>query len=1667
MADKLNYTDFSSKIKTKYPEYKDIDDKVLAEKMVEKYPEYKDQVMFEVEKKSPDETQSSGDFVKAVPQDMSPFDQLGLKQLNEKPSVEVAQRENKTPAQEVESVYQKQVLPEKEASELINEGEDRGAQSLGGALSNAGKSVADFTTNTLPANLKSGYSVIAPALYEAYKDGQYATGKEPPKDQVPVEEYGKWIKTEAVKNQLKSRAETQAKKLGTTSKISDIDNPYQAIEYTLNTVGQAGVQIPLSLATLGGTSYLQEIGTAQQSAIDRISKDEGITPEEVVQQGLDKPLQALIVGAVSGSLDRLGALKVLKSIGTKGLKGKAINWGTEGLTESLQGQVQKAGEELSSNKPEWDKFVTTNNLKDFAEEGVAGLIGAAGVSTAVSGVESSRKSMLPSANLNDIEKRDEIIGHGVEDHLIDTSIKNAPEIVKERLKQQENDNINEQGISSEIGVGQEPIQAQPVEVSSEEAIGASGNVQSNEKINEEDNNNQQPEVQEGGEIQPATETPFEGEQSNSPDVLPSSEGGESVGGQTNVDDNFIVETHPKTGNSVISIRKGKYKDVYTYNTETNKLDGSDGEILGAKKDFIINKLNATTEPNPINEAVEGENTTIQPEIQKVGDIASEESPKERRFAKQVLESPEITQEIKDKIPEEAKYYQPISNEKTNKVANKIIDDLGIDDAIKVYQQDEVHPAVRSFLGENLIVKLNDLSKKSETKQGKDSYLDQAIEVANKMAIDATEAGQQIQALSAFTRLTPEGQLRAITKEYKKTKDSILQIAQPELSDIKTKIDTINSEVSQNVIPELSKPKETRKDKVKKAVDILNGLKIKTKGTAFDATIGIPVGLYNESINIVRDAIIAGDAVITAIEKGAKYISKKFKKDWDKDKYTNQLHTSLSPANLDTDILIKNALKDMGVKLNDIVIQHYTKVDQSKSDLTNKIISETNLPAEAAQQLASDIQLEFDNQATKRKQQILNKMLKIADRTNPKERAKKLQLHESIIKASNLGALKDSDYRKMYSEKMQLPELSAEEAQKIMDFAEKAQTAKEGEAKNKATQDLIKYQQSLKGVTAGDVAMSIWYANILSGISTQTTNVYANLTNTFGEVWTDFFKNPKQAAFSLKGIYEGWGHGLLQAMDIAKTGYQPQRGSKVEGGSVLENTKFKGGKWNPYNYAKYVGRIMTAADAFSYAGLKEYRVRQLAYSEAMKQGKSLPSKEIIDKAVQILNNSKERISKAKEQALQEGKSGNELKRRTFELIEQSRPADINANAMDFASRGTFNFEPEGIFGAMAHGIDYATNKVDIKGIKPLRLIVPFTRIISNVMNNGLDYSPWGLVRAAKGGLGYSNSITKDKFVKRYNRDEKIRETIKGATGTLAMVALYALTESGEDGEEPAMEISGKGTGNQQHDFQLQETGWRPYSVKINGKWFEYKNTPLAIPFSIIGFIRDGQKYHNADSIEDDVASMVYASVSYLMDSSFLSSMASFFESFTSKSQDGAEKWMQNAKKTAFRTAKGFVIPNVVTQISRSIQEITDSPLKKVNNPLEDIYRDMPLLRDNLDNMYNVLGEPIMADQNRKYIPFKVKGEQNNEIWDLIIKNKAFIGRPNRTKAIYDGKEERSMTPQEYDKYSLLSAKKTKEGIQNDIDYLKTLSQEEVQQEIKNILQESRNEAEYELFSSGSK
>ena len=71
------------------------------------------------------------------------------------------------------------------------------------------------------------------------------------------------------------------------------------------------------------------------------------------------------------------------------------------------------------------------------------------------------------------------------------------------------------------------------------------------------------------------------------------------------------------------------------------------------------------------------------------------------------------------------------------------------------------------------------------------------------------------------------------------------------------------------------------DKVRKA-------KIKPNGKAFDATIGLPIAVWNGAVETVATAIEAGVATVNAIKRGLNYIQKRHRGAWNKKEYNTRI-----------------------------------------------------------------------------------------------------------------------------------------------------------------------------------------------------------------------------------------------------------------------------------------------------------------------------------------------------------------------------------------------------------------------------------------------------------------------------------------------------------------------------------------------------------------------------------------------------------------------------------------------------------------------------------------------------------------------------------------------------------------------------------------------------------
>lgn len=1668
------------------------------------------------EKKSPNETTTEDSKPPAKP----------LAKVGENDNV---LKQGLSPAQEAQIKARNKIVPDsgKEHNPLIT----------------AAKGIKDFAMNTIPKTAAGAAAELISAVPKIAASGQM----------MAIAPNNEQAQKDLVNYAAKKETDSQKETGNLVKSLSDIHDWKDVGNYLAYNISQAGIQIPLSVATGGLSSAIQESANHYLEGVEEIAKRNKITPEEVIAKKLDKPATAIATGTLSGALDFIGAAGVAKSINYKNvfdtIKAKALSalksTGTEGATEAMQSVVGQTSKNLQAG----DSVIEAASKidpKEVLEEGVAGAVGAGGLHAISSTVNKlsqltvKKKSLEKDINNPEVSEEAKAVLQKEKD-TTDSEIDNtkkevhdehekvvegktlpqtsptaeevperkvaapAPETVVKPEEQPVEETKNEEKAKKEPI---EPI-TKPVEHYIPLSKGSEKNVEGYRSAMKqlEDLYNEEPDEKGKAALRKKITskqkeissnhlwkvTPTEVAEANysdigqkPEDILP--KGGkekyasqvESMKGKLPIMEN--LHEHLESVRSAIN--EGKYQKAISEGEMTPEDVHTIIEQVGLEAPEDILKL---TKNEPTKTILPGE---TKPEEEQTKEEDKVPEKKERATTQRILKG-NYSKAFKDGITEEGIHYIPRTHKLSENEAKALIEDKGEDEAMHDLENRENGMLAdnRTMLG-NLLMDSFETQADKALKEGNQALSDRLNEKANKaeelLAKHLTESGQAVSA----ARKVASGN-RAVMNTRKEIRKKRKEFIKDKGDDIGKKV-KILKEANEEASNEVVKTKRVKEkiDKIrgkqiaeKRPVDIGKEKILKGKQEAKDEL----NKLFKESASRASSGI---DPALAAkiVKAGSKYVYysiaegvydlkqlrtklvEEFGKDIEPyaDDILNSDHQGENLKKLADEFKVyevknntkKAILDNLEEKLEDVVKKHYTEVDKTKKALSEKIVKELGLQEDHAKEISKVVEEEFDRLATEKKRKALNKAFNLNAKGLPIIRKKRQheQLHEQLIKLSNLGALDEDKAAQLYADKFGLPELSAEQAGKIKELAGRVQKALGKEAKAKAAQDLLNYQAKIGGVSNGEIAMGIWYANVLSGLSTQETNILGNVTQLIGEFAVSSIKNPNlnNIGFEAQHLFKGLSRGLLVAQDVLKTGYQPVKDLKIDANNALENSK-----WGAVH--KYVGRAMVAADAIFYHGNKE----MWAAHTALMQNKGDRKK-----AIESLYRTPERIKEAEETAREEGLTGNAYKRRVAEHIEESRADNITEDANNFASKATFNYEPVGVVGSISDGLNNLANntiKLFSKNgeegeVKPLKFVIPFTKVIANVFNEQLNWSPWGIVRAAKGGIGLGAPKT---FRQKFTPEERGRVLVKGLLGAAGMTAFFLFSA---DDEDPLFEITANGTGDRGQNYQLQETGWKPYSIRFRGskRYWDYRYTPLGLNLALVGFVNDARKYKGEHDTGDKAGIAMMGSVNYIMGSTAVSGMADFFDSFSKDRPDGGADYFEKWEKIAARGAKSFIVPNLVTQGLKSYEEIFDMPIKKSHGLLEEAVKDYPIFNDNLDNLYNVLGEPVTPDQLNKFVPFRAmikdKGAEHDKIWNMIIDSHAFISLPKKGQKFYDPstKEERDLTDHEYNEFGRLSGQYIKELLVKDYDLIQSLPKEERREKIEKDTQKGREKAKIDLL-----
>jgi hypothetical protein len=345
--------------------------------------------------------------------------------------------------------------------------------------------------------------------------------------------------------------------------------------------------------------------------------------------------------------------------------------------------------------------------------------------------------------------------------------------------------------------------------------------------------------------------------------------------------------------------------------------------------------------------------------------------------------------------------------------------------------------------------------------------------------------------------------------------------------------------------------------------------------------------------------------------------------------------------------------------------------------------------------------------------------------------------------------------------------------------------------------------------------------------------------------------------------------------------------------------------------------------------------------------------------------------------------------------------------------------------------------------PLRLVVPFTRVVANVTNNALNFTPWGYRRL------FPSAFLKTDWMAGSTPVDYQVQAARATLGTLGLTALYALAAAHKDEEDPKFTITANGPQDPRARRQLRETGWRPYTVKIGNTFVSYRESPLALGLAYTGSLLDAERYKKLD--EQDLMNRAYYALhqvgASLLSQSFLQGLSAFFDDL---SNDRVAAGAGASQFKSLSRVAGTALPNLL-----KLDRLFDPQVYDSGTVAGALLRDVPIARSfsGLKPEINVLGEPVRADLN----PF-VSRTKTDELWLTLGRRQLWISVPSKSMVLGD----EVISPEDYYEFVELSGQGIRQRLQDELFRLDLYDEENARKLVHRVEEQERDRARLQLF-----
>jgi hypothetical protein len=848
--------------------------------------------------------------------------------------------------------------------------------------------------------------------------------------------------------------------------------------------------------------------------------------------------------------------------------------------------------------------------------------------------------------------------------------------------------------------------------------------------------------------------------------------------------------------------------------------------------------------------------------------------RESQFGERVQEDARLSPEVRARAPGQ---FAVMGDEQVmNAVAAVMRETPTLEGAGNRFRFDDSLPMPVRIAGLSRVALNHDAQASALKATGQDpEAADRATESAIAAVADlerfANDAGRNLRIFSLWLRMSPEGQLRRVDKRLEKTNSQTVAgdvgvsptdtetLVEEELRNLDT--EAIIAEALADGAPQVVNLRTGEESMVSR---LLGGAERLARSVSESGTVQSMVKAIDDVLRALSGRLFADPLLLTPMGQAVLQATRTLLLQGQK----------LAAA-------VANAIADVRTRLNDPTIADAALARAVTQAVTKEVLAPVlrklafdaayNRREAVADLLAVGVGI---MEAGRLADAIIAKRPKIAkiaqakvreavmrrlqDRPRKRARLQKLPaIIDTMMQAVGAGFDTRGTFLKAWQDKYKLPSLSTAQRDKLKAMAAEMNRLPVGVLRQKAAIAFMSEVAMIEGIPAKDLLMAVWYANLLSGPSTQAINVAGNGFLLLLKSFPLMLASPREAGKYLRGLARGLKPGMVESWASLRDGtmFRPGKFSEAQANGALDMMMAQGprtlAQWTAWvtsvgGLTRLFPRLLSAADALffysSYEGMTAVATARLLRQGGLTPGTVAYNAEFVrqvggdpvqwaadlDQATQEL------------QAAGQTPKRTDVNRRAWEIRRSRRSFAVQDLSQLWAERMTFTQAPEGVASIVIDGIIGMLQKIDKFGIPFGRMfLAPFRGIVVNAADALLDFTPIGIVR----GLQSSRFTGKNQPRRQMEAVERRERILTGLMGTAIGYAIYAMAAALADEDDvtvPFM-LYGMGPPNKEARALLQEMGWRPYTVKVGGRYWSYAETPLGGILAAFGHALDSLRY----------------------------------------------------------------------------------------------------------------------------------------------------------------------------------------------------------------------------------